>query len=301
MTLIEKVTKPEYLFRPLQVYRRVTQMCKRREDVRQRVTLPWGLVIGVHPQDAIGRAIWKTGVFELSVTEVLWRLIDEGDTVVDVGANIGYMTSVMGIRAGGRGQVIAFEPNPEVFRELTMNVDEWARLPGVSPIVPHRLALGSQPGWAILGNWRASNRGMARIVSSREAAGVSVEIRVERLDNIVEADRHIGVVKIDVEGYELNVLKGAGDLIEKGLIRDIVFEDERPYPTSTTQYLEDHGYTIFSIRQRLLRPIVRPAATTTEPLRRWEAQNFVGTRKPARVRERCERKGWHSLSRWMSQ
>ena len=59
----------------------------------------------IRPADDVGRAIWRLGVYDLPVTELIWRLLDPGDSAFDVGANLVYMTGVMAARVGAQGQV----------------------------------------------------------------------------------------------------------------------------------------------------------------------------------------------------
>ena len=83
--------KPQYVFHPRRALRR---MRYRAEGGAQRevATLPWGLPLEVYRSDAIGFSIATAGVFDPCVTETLHRLIDPGDLVVDVGANVGYIS-----------------------------------------------------------------------------------------------------------------------------------------------------------------------------------------------------------------
>src|SRR6266404_6885479 len=93
------------------------------------VELPWGLRIKINPHDAIGYDIASQGLYEIGVTETLWRLTEPADLAIDAGANIGYMTSILGIRVGPKGKVISFEPHPEIFESLRDNVDIWKKDP----------------------------------------------------------------------------------------------------------------------------------------------------------------------------
>ena len=61
-------------------------------------------------------------MYETEVTESLWRLARVGDLAVDVGANIGYMTSILAVKAGARGKINSFEPHPTIFQRLRLNV-----------------------------------------------------------------------------------------------------------------------------------------------------------------------------------
>src|SRR5580704_10103514 len=74
--------KPEYVFRPRQLLRRFGPRPKGPDDIAE-VLLPWGLPFRIRPQEVLGRAIWNTGVYDLAVSEALWRLTDPGETVVD--------------------------------------------------------------------------------------------------------------------------------------------------------------------------------------------------------------------------
>src|ERR1700682_4087610 len=103
MKAIGRLFKPEYVYRPKQFYLRVVRGF-RRETRCVDLRLPWGTSIYVHPEHHIGRAIWHLGLYDLAVTEALWRLVDSGELAVDIGANIGYMTGVMAVRAGASGR-----------------------------------------------------------------------------------------------------------------------------------------------------------------------------------------------------
>src|SRR3954465_296715 len=89
------------------------------------VRLPWGLPVEVDTGDAIGFSIVAGGVFDPCVTETLHRLIDPGDVVADVGANLGYMSSLAAARVGPEGRVLAFEPHPRAYELLERNVSRW--------------------------------------------------------------------------------------------------------------------------------------------------------------------------------
>ncbi|HEV2150711.1 MAG TPA: FkbM family methyltransferase [Longimicrobiaceae bacterium] len=296
MVRLANVWKPEYLFRPVQVYRRLQRLGAPAPEVATLV-LPWGLPIEIRPGETIGRLLWALGVFELSVTETLWRLAEPGELAVDVGGNIGYMTSVLAVRAGERGRVETFEPHPVLFAELERNLARWSGRPGLARVVAHPAAVGDAPGEAMLSvaDSFEGNRGLSRIEAEGGPAGRTIPVRLESLDHVFGADERIGVLKVDVEGYELNVLRGAEGLLRDGRIRDVVFEDEGEYPTPVTRFLEERGYTVFSLRPQLRGPSVRPAADPVPPLRMVEAQNYVASVDPERVRRRLAPWGWECL------
>ena len=90
MNITNFLNRPEYIFRPAQVYKRLSHFKAKQTNQFENVSLPWGVNITVRPDEVIGRSLWSMGIYDLSVTETLWRLIDSGETAVDVGANIGY-------------------------------------------------------------------------------------------------------------------------------------------------------------------------------------------------------------------
>src|SRR6185369_9299739 len=140
------ILKPHYLFRPSQGARRLLRWAFPSPPGPVLLTLPWGLPIEVDTREDIGRAIWSLGLYDLAVSETLWRLLAPGDLSVDAGANIGYMTSIMALRTGPSGSVLAFEPHPEVFRRLTENVLRFHRYPSLAAIETSPLALGEKNG-----------------------------------------------------------------------------------------------------------------------------------------------------------
>jgi hypothetical protein len=94
--LPRKLNKPYYLFRPRQVPQRLRRAFEREDpDRMETVTLPWGLQLTVRPTDSVGRVVLRTGVFDICVSETLFRLLDPGDLAIDVGAHAGYMTSII--------------------------------------------------------------------------------------------------------------------------------------------------------------------------------------------------------------
>ncbi|WP_203409333.1 hypothetical protein [Archangium violaceum] len=103
-TLRQRLNKPEYLYRPQQLLQRFRALLTQEPETEQIFLLPWGLPLIANPRDTIGRAVWHLGLYDLLVSETLWRLISPGEQVLDVGANIGHMASVMAARTGPTGR-----------------------------------------------------------------------------------------------------------------------------------------------------------------------------------------------------
>jgi len=294
MWLLDHLNKPEYIFRPSQI---ITRLRREYQKPRQfeELTLTWGAKIRFQASEIVGRALWTVGVADPTVTEVIWRLADDGETAVDVGANIGYMTSLLAARVGARGKVIAFEPHPETFRLLSENVDVWRRDLGAR-IETHQVALSDYDGDGLLGLPRDFNqdRALASLSLSSDRIAATIPIEVRRMDNLVKEP--IELMKIDIEGHELPALRGASELIGQRQVRDIIFEEHENYPTPVTDFLEGHGYTLFNLGQRILGPKVN-AVREGGCHRRWDSRSCLATIAPSRALARLRKSGWETLRR----
>lgn len=292
----EYLNKPEYWFRPEQVVRRVARQWGRHEPVEE-VRLPWGMRLRIRPGEIIGRAIWQTGLYDLAVSETIARLLKPGDRAIDAGANLGYMSGIMAWRVGERGQVWSFEPHPELVAELRANVGLWAQAGAAVRVLGQ--ALGETEGEATLVQTAefAQNRGTSSVVSGcveekTEERRFSVELT--RLDSICSGEASFELLKIDVEGGELAVLKGAAGLLRARRIRQVVFEEHDRYPTPVTTLLEANGYTVFRLVKGLpgpgLIPAGEPAVGPT-----WAPPSFLATLDPVGVKQTLGGWGWRVL------
>ena len=227
--------RPEYIWRPRQVFRRFGRLGKKPGETEE-VTLPWGARVLVRPKENVGADIYYYGIFDPIVPEAIWRLLDVGEAALDIGANIGQNTSAMAFRSGPAGSVIAFEPHPVTFGELRRNAERWAGQRH-SPLQLENSALGAEAGRASL----AVSGYLSGASLAREGEGVTVLVR--RLDDCLTNKKPISVCKIDVEGHELAVLEGAKNTLSEGLIRDLIFEDFNPMPLCAVAYCPIKEYT----------------------------------------------------------
>lgn len=292
-TWIEALAKPEYVLQPKKLVRRLLgRTAARGPDGVYRLGLPWGLELRTTRLDNVTQAIDVLGVYDIVVTEAIWRLTSPGDTVVDVGANVGYMTVAMAARLRERGRVFSFEPQPGVLEELDANISAAkARFPGVSVFARFE-ALSDSNGTASLSVTPPDgNRGEAHLLA--DGAGVSVPMR--QLDSYAgELGSDVPFLKIDVERHEPAVLRGASGLLGRGVFRNVVFEEHEQYPTEATSILEHFGYTIFALERRFVGVRLGDPAHFTRSS--WEASSLLATRAPEAALRAFRVPGWRCLA-----
>ena len=283
--------KPHYVLRPERALRRASQRLSPSADAPCDVRLPWGPLVRVDPREEVGRAIWSTGVYDLAVSETLWRLVDPGDTAADVGADIGYFSGLMARRCSPGGRVVAFEPHPEVFADLTFNVGRWERHGNLAPIELRQLGLSRAAGTVGVHTRDVGrNRGLS---SLEHIGGRTVQVTVEQLDTqwIAGIDGP-AIMKIDADGHELAVVEGAGGVLSG--LRDVVFEDVGPQPSQLGEIFRRRGFTVFSVGVGTFGPrLVRVDDPTGLP--GDAAPSYLATRHPERAIARLRRPGWRVL------
>jgi FkbM family methyltransferase len=178
------------------------------------------------------------GTYEREQTRLFQEWIRPGDTVLDVGAHVGYYTLLASVLAGDNGTVWAFEPNPRNFRFL----ERHARINGRRNVRAEQAAVSDAEGSARFDFGTGSGTGHL-------ARGGALEVRTVRLDDFCR--RH-GVrpaaVKIDVEGAEGAVLEGARETLAAA----------RPVIFLSTHGPEVHRYCLDLLREMGygFRPIV---------------------------------------------
>ena len=163
-----------------------------------------------------------------------WSAIDDGMLVADIGANLGGYSMLASKRAGPRGRVYAFEPEPDNFRRLSR------RVAGLHNVVPVGKAIGASSGEATLNVDPFHQRH-----SLNRSGGRSITVAVTTLDDFVREHSLPGfdVVKLDIEGAELEAIAGMPGVLS-GSRRPVVLCEVHP-PLSAARLrdaLAVHGY-----------------------------------------------------------
>ncbi len=201
--------------------------------------------------DYVGRAAFYAGDLDRKISWVCARLVRGGDTVLDIGANLGLVTMVLSSLVGPDGRVHAFEPNPRMVELLRQSIDRA----GSKNVTVHPVALGAAEDVLDL-HVPVNHAGQGSLRPN--ARGERVRVPVKPLASIPQLpfDRPIRLVKIDVEGYEPEVLRGAGPLLSRNPPQAILFElnqHESFTAHPTVQILAGHGYDFFALPKRWVR------------------------------------------------
>jgi FkbM family methyltransferase len=188
-------------------------------------------------------------------------LIRKGDTVVDVGANVGLWVMGAARQAGLEGSVHAFEPVPDNFERLVANLS----LNGfdVNRIRCQQRSLSDRSGRATFYAATNGNSGMGAL-AQREGVDRPIETTLLTLDSYCEEQSltRVDFLKIDVEGAELLVLLGAQLLLASAEAPAIMFEADESLAASFTSssaavkaLLHNYGYEIFRYHHSRLEQI----------------------------------------------
>jgi FkbM family methyltransferase len=195
------------------------------------------------------------GLYEFELIAAVKKLLNEGDTFIDVGANIGYLTSAALSRVSKKGEVHSFEPVPEYFNRL----EEVKHLNPNYNLILNQYALGESESKSMIDVSDVSNIGWNTIVPGMMEASTrkqSIEISVKRLDDYIEQKKlkNISLIKIDTEGYEFPVLKGLKKYFDQGNRPTIICEiAPAAYPLldvsleDLNNYMKQYGYSTFLI------------------------------------------------------
>ncbi len=255
---------------------------------------PWpGVRFETNLTDRIQRQMWA-GVYEPHVRECFDVLLEPGAVYFDVGAHIGFHAVFAAHRVGQQGRVFAFEADPRVYERLARNLSQFPWAQAVNSAVWDRTGLlvfersstKGESGWGTVSAVRDFGRGEHVEIPSAALDDWFRDLRLERWD----------AMKLDAEGSELAVLRGAQSSLEKFrpiLIMEmntIVLEQGGVSPSAVAEFLNEREYLIFRVDFRRLEPwnlakhadfcdvLCLPAELAPQVLVRLARKGFVQTR-----------------------
>jgi FkbM family methyltransferase len=175
-------------------------------------------VVCLNPQDPVVSGALTFGLYERQEIALVSHIFREGMTIVDVGANVGLYTAIAMQRINRRGRIIAFEPHAESYRFLMRTVEANAALLPLSErpkVNTLDVAASSSEGEAHLFA-NAENKGDNRLYSfNLMPASSALPVRARTVDSVLRdyGITTIDFLKVDVQGYEFEVIQGSREIL----------------------------------------------------------------------------------------
>lgn len=188
----------------------------------------------------------ETGFFEAEETDFLKNIVGADWNIIDVGANFGWYTVHFALWTNHNGSVHSFEPVPTAYKSLSRHVLMNSH---TSKVFLNRCAVGAENGFKTI----YSPIGRSTAFSSEHQSGTPFNVESIQLDKYVKSKRlkRVDFIKIDVEGGELNVLRGAKETIQKYHPRILLEVESRHAglfgysPLDIQIFFRQHGYIMY--------------------------------------------------------
>ncbi len=196
--------------------------------------------------------------YEPLTIRAMRKFLKTGDTFIDAGANIGFISWVAAGIVGKEGQVHSFEPSSRDF-------DRLSKLPAQNPghkIICHRMALGEKKEIKDMDIAKSTWVGWNTLVPTfmrKNDFQETIQVQVVRLDDYIRENEkslgRIAMIKIDTEGFEFFVLKGLQHFFENTAIRPAILCEVTPRANGLMgirmpelwDYLSRYGYQCYSL------------------------------------------------------
>lgn len=249
-----------FLTRPLHSF--FTKRFSKYPEFGWRVILmPGGYKLKLNIAYRMAALVYWRGAHEWAPIYIVKKYFKKGANFYDVGANMGEFSVLASTITAGKGQVVSFEPMNEMFALLKENI-QMNQLEGVCTV--YNSALSDKNGSATLYAAHedeatgAQEDGLHTLFGTNARCELLHEIALNRLDDLMEQDKLPApdFMKIDVEGAELFVLKGAENTLRKykpALLLE--FNKETSEAAGYTQedllnFLQPLGYEFYDVLQR---------------------------------------------------
>ena len=186
------------------------------------------------------------GHYELPVQEAIVRELSPGDIFFDVGANAGFFTLVAAKRVGSSGKCVAFEPLPDNAK----NIIEQVRLNGLGFCFVVEEALSSQEG---VTNFFYDTPGTSTAhLGDIKAGERAIAVKTTTLDKAIQQWGLPVLIKMDIEGGEIDALKGATTLLEQKTPKFLIELHGPVCEEKVRHILSNYGYSFFDLSGKFI-------------------------------------------------
>ncbi len=181
----------------------------------KRGNVNWSLDLN----EGIDFSIWLFGLFELETVRCYRRLVNSGDTVLDIGANIGAHTLFLAELVGKSGRVIAFEPTDYAFSKLTINCElnpklvnriQYNQVMLVDLDSSHKSTPKLYSSWPLINQSDVHQQHQGKIKSTDGAQAHTLDSIILNMDI-----QQVDFIKMDIDGFECSMLKGAKETLTR--------------------------------------------------------------------------------------
>ncbi len=219
-----------------------------------KVATWWGPVIVHAKSDSITASLMKTGVYDLDLSLAILRSIKPGMTVMNVGANVGLYSLLAARKAGKRGKVYAFEPDPRSFALLMQNAKQY---PGIIEPIP--FAVSDREGELDL--WLdAQEPGDSSFARGNVEESSTHRVRVRSLDHFCSEKKIIPqAIIMDIQGAEPLAFEGMRHILQSPQLSAILFECSPKYSENMgasinriPPLLHEAGFSLSHLRKNVL-------------------------------------------------
>jgi FkbM family methyltransferase len=232
------------------LFRSYARTCYQPGMCVERLSTKLGDLFEVDLSSFLEWQLWAFGSYEEHFAELFGCLVSPDDRCVDVGANVGVHTVRLAKLVGSRGEVIALEPDEEVAHRAHRNI----MLNQLSNVHVINAAASDEAGGKVQlyrPDARDTNRARASLLRHSYLTGGVTTVPVVTIDEVCPGP--VALIKIDVEGYEAAVVRGAAAKIDRyapAVIFEYAPEFLRDASQSPFGWLADRGYELLRIRRR---------------------------------------------------
>lgn len=217
-----------------------------------------GTPLIVPRNDLVGSEIYRNGCYEPETVRILNQIVKPGMVFLDIGTHVGQYTLLASKLVGPEGAIHSFEPDPDTFAHLALNVS----MNNMQNVHPVQAAVSDEDGWADFYLSSSDYMGTNSLRAPSYHSGEVCKVRTISLSNYVAENNidKIDVMKLDVEGAEIDILHSSLDIlttmkplliVEFNKVADMRFDHSSH---NLKSLLTSLGYEILRIDSDGLRP-----------------------------------------------